>query len=177
MSKPRLISEPRVGKNSFVDVSAILVGDVVIGDHSSVWPHTVLRGDICKIVLGQYTNIQDLSVLHVDRDQPCVVGDHVTVGHRVILHACTIGNQTLIGMGSIVLSGAKIEERVMLGAGSLVPENKVLESGFLYYGSPVKKIRELTQEEMDYNLQWAKRYAELAQKHLAGQYGRIGLTT
>ena len=169
--------EPRLGDHVFIDVSAIVSGNVEIGDYSNIWPHAVLRGDIAKIVLGKYTNIQDLSVLHVDREDPCVVGDYVTVGHRVILHGCTIENETLIGMGSIVLSGARIESHVVLGAGSLVPEKRVLESGFLYFGTPVKKIRELTREEIEYNIFWAKRYVELAQSHLEGVYGRIGLVT
>lgn len=116
-------------------------------------------------------------MLHVDRDQPCRIGDYVTAGHRVILHGCEIGDEVVVGMGSIVLSGARIEGRVILGAGSLVPENRVLESGFLYYGSPVKKIRELTAAEIENNLFWAKRYAELARDHRAGVFGRIGLVT
>lgn len=170
-------AEPRIGDDVFIDVSAIVVGRVEIGDHSSVWPHAVLRADIEKIVLGKYTNIQDLSVLHVDRDNPCVIGDYVTAGHRVCLHGCVIGDEVVVGMGSIVLTGARIESRVILGAGSLVPENRVLESGFLYYGSPAKKIRELTAEEVENNRFWAKRYAELARDHRAGVFGRIGLVT
>ncbi len=177
MPKVKKVVEPKVGDGVFIDVSAIVSGRVEIGDHSSIWPHAVLRGDINKIVIGQYTNIQDLSVLHVDRDDPCLVGNYVTAGHKVCLHGCVIGDEVMVGMGSIVLSGARIENRVVLGAGSLVPEGRVLESGFLYYGSPVKKIRPLTKEEMENNLYWAKRYAELAESHLQGIYGRIGLVT
>lgn len=171
------LAEPKLGEGVFIDVSAIVTGDVAIGDQSSVWPHAVLRADINKIVIGKCTNIQDLSILHVDRDAPCVIGDYVTAGHNVCLHGCTIGNETLIGIGSVVLSGARIENRVVLGAQSLVPEGRVLESGFLYFGSPAKKIRELTPAEIEYNLFWAQRYAELAAKHLEGAYGRIGLMT
>ncbi len=177
MPKAGKVLEPRIGEQVFIDVSAIVAGQVEIGDHSSVWPHSVLRGDIEKIVIGKYTNIQDLSLLHVDRGEPCLIGDYVTAGHKVCLHGCVIGDEVIVGMGSIVLSGAKIKDRVILGAGSLVPEGKVLESGFLYFGAPVKKIRPLTQAEIDNNKAWAERYAELAEKHLAGAFGRIGLVT
>jgi len=175
MPKTNKIIEPRVGEQVFVDVSAIVIGQVDIGDHSSVWPHSVLRGDIDKIVIGKYTNIQDLSLLHVDRGQPCLIGDYVTAGHKVCLHGCVIGDEVVVGMGSVVLSGSRIESRVILGAGSLVPEGKILESGYLYFGSPVKKIRPLTEAEIEGNKSWAERYAELAGKHSQGVYGRIGL--
>lgn len=177
MARAEKSIEPKIGEHVFIDVSAIVSGQVELGDHASVWPHAVLRGDINKIMIGQCTNIQDLSILHVDRDAPCIVGDYVTAGHNVCLHGCVIGDEVTVGMGSIVLTHARIESRVILGAGSLVPEGKVLESGFLYFGSPVKKIRELSQEEMENNVFWAKRYAALAEEHLAGRYGRIGLVT
>lgn len=176
MPKAPKVLEPRIGEHVFIDVSALVTGQVEIGAHSSVWPHSVLRGDIDKIIVGKYTNIQDLSLLHVDRGEPCLIGDYVTAGHKVCLHGCVIGDEVIVGMGSIVLSGAKIQDRVILGAGSLVPEGKVLESGFLYFGSPVKKIRPLTQEEIANNKAWAERYAELAGKHAQGNFGRIGLT-
>src|SRR5690606_11617301 len=121
----------------------------------SVWPGAVIRGDVNSIRIGRGSNVQDLSVLHVSHRSewdpagaPLVVGAHVTIGHRVILHGCTIGDECLIGMGSIVMDKAVLQQHVLLGAGSLVPEGRVLESGFLYLGSPAKKIRPLTEKEI-----------------------------
>lgn len=175
MAKPKSILFPQIAENAFVDCSAIVLGRVKIGKHSSIWPHTVLRGDINQITVGEYTNIQDLSLVHVDRDAPCKIGNHVTAGHQVCLHGCTIGDYVLIGIGSIILSHAKINSQVLLGAGSLVPEGKVLESGFLYFGSPVKKIRALTRREIQAIEQSAKRYAQNARHHARGDFGRVGL--
>lgn len=175
MARSKGVSEPKLGKDVYIDVSAIVTGDVEIGDYSSVWPHAVLRGDIHRVVVGKYTNIQDLSILHVGEEEPCIVGDYVVCGHNVCLHGCVVGNGVLIGIGAIVLSNAKVEDRVMIGAGSLVPEGKVLESGYLYYGAPVKKIRRLRDQEIQENIDWAKKYAENARRHLRGDYGRIGL--
>jgi len=160
---------------ALLDVSAILSGEVEIHDHASVWPQAVLRGDLNKIVIGSYSNVQDMCVLHVEDDIPCIVGEKVTIGHNACLHACTIGNEVLIGMGATVLSGAKIEDRVIVGACSLVPENAVLESGFVYYGSPVKKARPLKPEELKYFDKQAKKYNRLGQEHMNGRFGRIGL--
>lgn len=169
--------EPRVGRRVFIDASAIVSGDVAIGDCSSVWPHAVLRGDLARITLGRYTNIQELSLVHVDRGSPCRIGSYVTAGHKVTLHGCTVADEVLIGMGTIILTGAQVGRRVVIGAGSLVPENKVLDPGFLYFGSPVRQIRELTAKEKAYNRYWAKEYARLAGRHLRGLYGRFGLVT
>jgi carbonic anhydrase/acetyltransferase-like protein (isoleucine patch superfamily) len=170
-------AEPKLGKDVFIDVSAIVSGNVEIGDHSSVWPHAVLRGDLAPVTVGKHSNIQEQSVVHVDRDVPCRIGDYVTAGHQVCLHGCTIGDEVLVGIGTVILSGATIEGRVVIGAGSLVPEDRVLESGFLYYGSPVKKVRELTPEELAHLLRSAREYAALAKRHLQGAFGRIGLVT
>jgi carbonic anhydrase/acetyltransferase-like protein (isoleucine patch superfamily) len=148
---------PRIGENSYIDESAVVIGDVEMGDNCSVWPLTVIRADINKIRIGNDTNIQDGSVLHVTHKGPFSpdgaelhIGDQVTVGHKVLLHGCRIGNQCLIGMGSIVTDNAIIEDRVMIGSGSLVPPNKVLESGYLYLGNPVVKKRPLTEREIEF---------------------------
>jgi carbonic anhydrase/acetyltransferase-like protein (isoleucine patch superfamily) len=148
---------PRIGENSYIDESAVVIGDVEMGDNCSVWPLTVIRADINKIRIGNETNIQDGSVLHVTHKGPFSpdgaelhVGDQVTVGHKVLLHGCRIGNQCLIGMGSIVTDNVHIEDRVMIGSGSLVPPNKVLESGYLYLGNPVVQKRPLTEREIEF---------------------------
>ena len=148
---------PRIGENSYIDESAVVIGDVEMGDNCSVWPMTVIRADINKIRIGNNTNIQDGSVLHVTHRGPFSpegaelhIGDHVTVGHKVLLHGCRIGNQCLIGMGSIVTDNAIIEDRVIIGSGSLVPPNKVLESGYLYFGNPVVQKCPLSEREIEF---------------------------
>jgi len=148
---------PRIGENSYIDESAVVIGDVIMGENCSVWPLTVIRADINKIRIGNDTNIQDGSVLHVTHKGPFSpdgaelhIGDEVTVGHKVLLHGCRIGNQCLIGMGSIVTDNAIIEDRVMIGSGSLVPPNKVLESGYLYLGNPVVQKRLLSEREIEF---------------------------
>ncbi len=145
---------PILGKNVYIDETALLIGDVVLGDEVSIWPMTVLRGDVNAIEIGAGTNIQDACVLHVTHagehspgGHPLIVGTRVTVGHRVALHGCRVGDYCLIGIGSIVMDGAVIEDEVILGAGSLVPPGKILERGFLYVGSPARKIRPLTEQE------------------------------
>lgn len=172
-SKPTV--EPRIGKNVYIDVSAIVTGDVEIGDYSSIWPHAVLRGDDHRIAVGKYTNIQDLCVVHVGDKEPCIIGNSVIVGHQVCLHGCVIEDDCLIGMGSIVLTNAVIEKEVILGAGSLVPEGKRLKSGFVYFGRPAQKIKPMTDQDLESNRYWVKRYHETAMKHLEGYFGRIGL--
>ena len=151
---------PIIGKDAYIDPAATIIGDVEIGSNCSVWPSTVIRGDVNHIRIGNDTNIQDGSVLHVTHygkygdGSPLIIGDKVTIGHAVVLHACTIKDSVLIGMHSTVLDKVVIEPYVMIGAGSLVPEGKVLESGYLYFGNPVKKVRELTDEEkafLDYS--------------------------
>src|SRR5690554_6287507 len=134
---------PQIAPGVYVDAAAVVIGDVSIGADSSVWPMAVLRGDVNTIRVGARTSIQDGSVLHVTHDHadvpgghPCVVGDDVTVGHKVVLHGCTVGDRCLVGMGAIVLDGARLEPEVLLGAGSLVPPGKVLEGGYLWLGAP-----------------------------------------
>jgi len=164
---------PVLGEHVFIDDTALVLGDVQIGKDSSIWPLTVVRGDVNKIHIGEKTNIQDNSVIHVTHPHGDVpdgysvfVGAGVTVGHRVILHGCEIGDHCLIGMGSTVMDGAVIEPYVLLGAGSLVSPGKVLEGGFLWLGSPVRKVRPLTDDERKWIDMSAEHYVELKNTHL-----------
>lgn len=164
---------PALAPSVFVDDSALVVGDVSIGPDSSIWPMSVLRGDVNRITIGSRTNIQDSSVLHVThahQQQPdgfaLCVGDNVTVGHRVILHGCVIEDNCLIGMGSIIMDGAIVHSQVMLGAGSLVSPGKELESGYLYLGSPVKKLRPLSGEERSWIEYSATHYVKLKDRYI-----------
>lgn len=163
---------PRLGARVYVDPAAVVIGDVEIGDDSSAWPATVIRGDIHHIRIGRMTSVQDGSVLHVTHAGPynpdgfpLLIGDEVTIGHQAMLHGCTLGSRILVGMASIVLDGAVVEDEVVLGAGSLVPPGKILESGHLYLGRPAKAVRRLTGAERDYFSYTAERYAELAARY------------
>lgn len=164
---------PKIAHDVYVDSTAVVIGDVEIGSGSSVWPMTVIRGDIHRIRIGKRTSVQDGSVLHVTHagpynpdGYPLIIGDEVTIGHRVMLHGCTIGNRILIGMGAIVMDGVVVGDEVVIGAGSLVPPGKVLESGYLYMGSPVRQVRPLTEKELDYFRYTAQRYVDLAAAYL-----------
>lgn len=147
---------PQIGLRVMVDPSSVVIGDVRIADDVSVCPLVAIRGDVNYVSIGQRSNIQDGSVLHVTHKSsykpegnPLIIGEDVTVGHKVMLHGCTIGNRVLVGMGSILLDGVVVGDDVMIGAGSLVPQNKQLESGYLYFGNPVKQIRPLTEGERE----------------------------
>ncbi|MCD8524370.1 MAG: gamma carbonic anhydrase family protein [Gammaproteobacteria bacterium] len=158
---------PTLSDQVYVDQDAVVIGAVELGAHSSVWPGAVIRGDVNNIRIGRYTNIQDNAVLHVTHDRDShkgaelVVGDYVTIGHAAILHGCVIDDVCLIGMQTLILDNAHIESYSMVGAGSLVPPNKRLESGYLYLGSPVKKVRLLTDEEREFLRYSAEHYATL----------------
>lgn len=163
---------PQLAPGAWVHPRATVIGEVALGADASVWPGAVIRGDVNSIAIGDATNIQDNSVLHVSHKSVAnpaggalVIGARVTVGHAVILHACTIGDECLIGMGSIILDHAVIRKHVLLGAGSLVPEGKVLESGHLYLGRPAKPVRLLTEEEIAYFNYSARHYVKLAQSY------------
>ncbi len=165
---------PTLGNRVYVHKTAVVIGDVTLADDCSVFPTAVIRGDVNKITIGKGSNIQDGSVLHVNHasaifnspGDPLIIGDYVTVGHRVVLHACTIGDYCLIGINSVVLDRAVISDHVLIGANSLVPPGKILESGFLYMGSPVKKIRELTEKEIAYFKYSAEHYIKLKNQYL-----------
>ncbi len=172
--KPYKNKLPSIGQNAFIDESAVLIGDIVLGDDVSVWPMAVLRADVNRIVIGSRTNIQDGSVLHVTHPHEhspdgyaLSVGEDVTIGHRVVLHGCQIGNHCLIGIGAVVMDGAVIEDEVILGAGSLVPPRRNLETGFLYIGSPARKARPLTEEEKSFFRYSSAHYISLKNDYLA----------
>ena len=163
---------PQLAPGAWVHPRAMVIGEVGLGRDASVWPGAVIRGDVNSIAIGEATNIQDNSVLHVSHKtpanpagRPLVIGARVTVGHTVILHACTIGDECLIGMGSIILDRAVVQKHVLLGAGSLVPEGKVLESGYLYLGRPAKLVRALTEAEIAYFRYSAEHYVALARSY------------
>ncbi|KGK18571.1 gamma carbonic anhydrase family protein [Vibrio navarrensis] len=165
---------PQIGDRVYIDSSSVLVGDIQIGDDSSIWPLVAARGDVNHIRIGERSNIQDGSVLHVTHRNaanpdgyPLLIGNDVTVGHKVMLHGCTIKDRVLVGMGAIVLDGVIIEEEVMIGAGSLVPPGKVLESGYLYVGSPVKPARPLTDKERAFLQKSADNYVQNKNDYLS----------
>lgn len=156
----------------YIDPMAVVIGDVHLGDDCSVWPCTVIRGDMHRIRIGARCSIQDGSVLHIThagpfdpQGFPLTIGDDVTIGHRAVLHGCTIGNRVLIGIGAIVMDGAIIEDEVVIAAGSLVPPGKRLANGYLYVGSPAKQVRALTEKEKSFFTYGAANYANLKEKH------------
>jgi carbonic anhydrase/acetyltransferase-like protein (isoleucine patch superfamily) len=164
---------PRIADSAYVDESAVIVGDVVIGADSSVWPLCSVRGDVNVIRIGERTNIQDGSVVHVTHPHETisgghavVIGDDVTIGHQCTVHGCTIETRCLIGMGSIILDGAVLRSGVFLGAGSLVTEGKELEGGYLWLGRPAKRLRALTAEERTWFEYSAAHYVRLKNDYL-----------
>ncbi len=168
---------PTLGANVYIDPMALVIGDVTLGEDASLWPFVVARGDVHAISIGSRTNIQDGSVLHVTQDNqfnpggyPLTIGNSVTVGHKAILHACTVHDFALIGMGAIVLDGAVIGERALVAAGSVVPPGKQLEGGYLWLGSPVRRARALTDKELAYFDYSASHYVTLKNRHM----GRTG---
>jgi len=168
--------EPVVDATAFVDPSAVVIGDVELGAGVSVWPLCVLRGDVQTIRVGARSNIQDGSIVHVTHDGPYSpggfathIGEEVTVGHRALLHACTVESRCLIGMGAIVMDGALVGESSIVGAGSLVPPGKQLAGGFLYVGSPVKQVRPLNDREREFLGYSAGHYVRLAGRHRKDQ--------
>lgn len=165
---------PAIGSKVFLHASAVVIGQVSVGDECSIWPQAVIRGDVNSIRIGHGTNIQDLSMLHVShptsedpQGAPLVIGNHVTIGHSVILHGCTIEDECLIGMGSIIMDKAIVQKHVMVAAGSLVPEGKILESGYLYVGSPARRMRPLTPEEISRLMYSADHYIKLKNQYLS----------
>jgi len=165
---------PALGARVLVDPSAVVVGDVEIGDDSSVWPMSVVRGDMHRIRIGSRTSVQDSCVLHITHAGPfnpdgfpLTIGDDCTIGHRVVLHGCTVGNRVLIGMGAIVMDGAIIEDEVIVAANALVPPGRRLPSGYLYVGSPATKTRPITDSEREFFTYGAGNYVRLKDKHIA----------
>ena len=159
------VDNPIIDPTCFVAKNATVIGDVNIGKFSSVWYGSVLRGDINNIRIGKRTNIQDLTMVHVENDLNCSIGNDVTVGHRAILHACKIEDGVLIGMGAIILNGAHIKRGAVIAAGSVVTENKVIESNTLWAGVPARYIKTYSADKYDENLRWAKKYVGVANAH------------
>lgn len=165
------LRRPSVPATAFIAPNATLIGDVTLGEQASIWPNAVLRGDINSITVGARSNVQDGSVLHLSAEHGCHIGEDVTVGHMAMLHACTIGNEVLIGMGAIILDGVEIGDRCIIGAGSLVTQNKKIPPGSMVMGSPAKVVRELTPEEQDGIAAWAARYVAIIPHYQAANPG------
>ena len=159
------MKKPQIHKSAFLADGAKVIGDVTIGENSSVWYNAVIRGDSNSIVIGEGTDIQDGAILHVDADSPLEIGNGVVIGHGAIVHGCVIGDDTMIGMGAIILSGARIGKGCLIGAGSLVTGKQSVPDGVMAIGSPAKVIRELTEEEKHGIRESAVEYVETAKQH------------
>ncbi len=159
---------PRVAESAWVADSAEVMGNVVLGDNASIWFGAVLRGDNETLTIGAGTNVQDGSVLHSDHGQPLTLGERVTVGHKVVLHGCTVGDESLIGIGAVVLNGARIGKNCLVGAGALVTEDKEFPDGSMILGSPAKAVRQLTPEQMEGLRKSAQTYIDNARRFRAG---------
>ena len=156
---------PVIDETAFIAPGAIVIGRVEIGPHASIWYNSVVRGDVDTVKIGAQTNIQDGSILHEHAGFPLFVGERVTVGHRVLLHGCTVENSAYIGMGSIVMNGARICEGAVVGAGSLVPQGMVIPPGMLALGSPARVIRAIKESELDRFYGAVGRYQKMAKMH------------
>lgn len=164
---------PSIASSAYIDEDCVIIGDVTIGADCSIWPTVVIRGDVHKITIGNRTNIQDGSVLHVTADNqfnpgghPLTIGNGVTIGHKAILHACTIEDFALVGMNATVLDGAVVRAKALIGAGSVVSPGKEIEGGYLWLGTPAKKVRELTEKELAYLEFSAQHYIDLKNKYM-----------
>lgn len=167
-----LLRQPTVGKEAFIARGAVVIGDVTLGDHASVWFNAVLRGDINRIVVGHHSNVQDNAVLHLADDHPCLVGDYVTIGHGAIVHACKIGDECLVGMGAVVLDGAEIGEQSLIGAKTLVTQGMKVPPGSLVLGAPGKVVRQLSATERAGLRHWAEKYVANAAFYAEHGLGR-----
>lgn len=165
---------PHLGERVYVDSSSVVLGDVVLGDDCSVWPMTVIRGDMHRIRIGARTSVQDGSVLHITHasefnpdGHPLTIGDDVTIGHKALLHGCSVGSRVLVGMGAIVMDGAVVEDEVIIAAGAVVPPGKRLESGHVYAGNPARPLRALKDSEREFFPYTAGNYVKLKDQYLA----------
>jgi carbonic anhydrase/acetyltransferase-like protein (isoleucine patch superfamily) len=170
-----LNAAPVIGEGLYLHPSAQVIGDVTIGRDCSVWCNTVLRGDVNRIVIGDCSNVQDFAMGHVSHKNaakpdgsPLIIGNYVTIGHSALLHGCTIGDECLVGMGSIIMDDVVVQKHVMIGAGSLISPGKVLESGYLYIGRPAVRVRALSAEEIVYLKYSAEHYVRVKNNYLAG---------
>ncbi len=172
-----LEQKPQLGRGVYIDPVASVIGDVVLGDDVSVWPFTVIRGDVNFVRIGARSNVQDGSVIHVSHDGPhakrggfaTVIGADVTIGHKAIIHACQIADACLVGMGAIVLDGARIEQHGFLGAGALLPPGKVLGAGEMWLGNPARFVRKLSDAEIQALFYSARHYVKLKDEYLTGK--------
>ena len=155
--------QPTLGKEVYVAPGAVVLGDVTLGDYSSVWFNAVLRGDINRIVVGHHSNIQDNAVLHLADRFGCILGNYVTVGHLAMVHACTVGDEVLVGMGSIILDGVVVGEQTIIGARALVTQGTQVPPGSLVLGAPAKVVRPLTPEERAGLKAMAEKYVKVAE--------------
>ena len=159
------IKTPQIHKSAFIADGARVIGDVILKAESSIWYNTVARADINQIVIGERSNIQDNSVIHLENDQGVLVGNDVTVGHNAIIHGCTIGDGALIGMGAIIMNGVSIGKGAVVGAGAVVKENMIVNDYELVVGVPAKVVKTLSSSTYDDNVKWAKKYVQLANIH------------
>lgn len=166
--------EPQLGERVYIDPASVVIGDVVLGDDCSVWPMTVIRGDMHRIRIGARTSVQDGSVLHITHASdfspegfPLTIGEDVTIGHKAILHGCTLGSRILVGMGAIVMDGAVVDDEVIIAAGAVVTPGKHLESGYVYAGNPAKALRPLKDKERAFFPYTAGNYVKLKDRFLA----------
>lgn len=167
---------PHLGERVYIDPDCVVIGNVALGDDCSVWPMTVIRGDMHRIRIGARTSVQDGSVLHITHASdfnpegfPLTIGDDVTIGHKAILHGCTLGNRILVGMGAIVMDGAVVDDEVIIAAGAVVTPGKYLESGYVYAGNPAKALRPLKEKERAFFSYTAGNYVKLKEQFLAQQ--------
>jgi carbonic anhydrase/acetyltransferase-like protein (isoleucine patch superfamily) len=160
-------SQPRVTNSSFIAPSADIIGDVVLGEETSVWFNCTIRGDVNYIRIGARSNVQDNTCIHVtNQTHPTIIGDKVTIGHSAMIHGCTIKDRVLIGIKSVILDGAVIEEDCIIAAGSLVPPGKTMPSGWLCMGSPAKPVRKLTDQEIESILQYSDNYVKYSRAYM-----------
>ena len=172
--RPFAGTTPDIGKGVMIDPSAVVLGDLVLGDDVSIWPNCSIRADMHRITIGRCTNVQDNSVLHVThasrfnpKGWPLMIGEDVTIGHGAILHGCSVGDRVLIGMGATVMDGAVVENEVMVAAGALVTPGKRLSSGYVYAGNPVRQLRALSESEQAFLKYSADNYVRLKNRYLA----------
>ena len=159
------IKTPQIHESAFIADGARVIGDVILKAESSIWYNTVARADINQIVIGERSNIQDNSVIHLENDQGVLVGNDVTIGHNAIIHGCTIGDGALIGMGAIIMNGVSIGKGAVVGAGAVVKENMIVNDYELVVGVPAKVVKTLSSSTYDDNVKWAKKYVQLANIH------------
>lgn len=170
---------PKQGERVYIDPQSMVLGDVVLGDDCSVWPMAVIRGDMHRIRIGKRVSVQDGSVLHITHASdfnpdgyPLTVGDDVTIGHKAILHGCTLGSRILVGMGAMVMDGARVDDEVIVAAGAVVTPGKHLESGYVYAGNPVRQLRPLKEPERAFFTYTAGNYVKLKDEYLTASAGK-----